>query len=134
MKDSATGQTLQKVEGLWFHSDLVILQAGARIFRVFTAILREKSPVFADMFSFPQPSDPQSADDQTLDRVPVVKMHDDPAELEVFLKAIFDSRYTIAATLLRHSIDWEVVSSQFFHASSEKDSHRRDNWSASSGP
>ncbi|KAJ6582146.1 hypothetical protein B0H19DRAFT_984317 [Mycena capillaripes] len=83
---------LQEVEGLWFHADLIILQAGNRIFRVFTTILKEKSPVFADLFSLPQP-DAESAAVETIGGVPVVKMHDDPAELEMFLKAIFDSNF-----------------------------------------
>lgn len=80
---------LQKVEGLWFPADLVILQVGSRIFRVFTSILKEKSPVFADMFAVPQPP---SADREAIDGVPVVRMHDDPNELEMFLRAMFDAR------------------------------------------
>ncbi|KAJ7751707.1 hypothetical protein B0H16DRAFT_1840144 [Mycena metata] len=95
MTDSATGQNLQEVEGLWFPADLVILQAGTRIFRVFTTILKEKSPIFADMFAIPQPSDP---DVEKIDGVPLVKMHDDPGELESFLKAIFDSEYLFYAS------------------------------------
>ncbi|KAJ7721418.1 hypothetical protein B0H14DRAFT_2642445 [Mycena olivaceomarginata] len=71
-------------------TDLVIPRAGNRIFRVFTTILKDKSSVFADMFSFPQPSVP--GDVETIGGVPVVNMHDDPKELEVFLRAIFDAK------------------------------------------
>ncbi|KAJ7736551.1 hypothetical protein DFH07DRAFT_944377 [Mycena maculata] len=81
---------LEEVPGLWFPADLVILQAGTRIFRVFTTILKEKSPIFADMFSIPQPP---SASLEMFDGVPVVRIPDDPVELEAFLKAIFDSEY-----------------------------------------
>ncbi|KAJ7148521.1 hypothetical protein C8R43DRAFT_1009214 [Mycena crocata] len=87
----------QQVDGLWFPADLVILQAGNHQFRVFTVILKEKSSVFADMFAFPQPHSQSQATHSPLleavDGVPVVTMHDDPLELEVFLKAIFDSDY-----------------------------------------
>ncbi|KAJ7509612.1 hypothetical protein B0H11DRAFT_1960292 [Mycena galericulata] len=80
---------LEEVPGLWFTPDLVILEAGTRKFRVFTTILKEKSPIFADMFALPQPP----TDVETMDGVPVVRMPDDPAELEVFLKAMFDAEY-----------------------------------------
>jgi hypothetical protein len=84
----AAADELRRVEKLWFSPDVVILRAQDRIFRVFVAILKEKSSVFADMFLFPQPP---SSDVESLEGVPVVTLHDDPAELEVFLKAIFDS-------------------------------------------
>ncbi|KAJ7736558.1 hypothetical protein DFH07DRAFT_944382 [Mycena maculata] len=70
---------LQEVPGLWFPADLVILQAG-----------KENSPVFADMFSIPQPP---SADLERIYGVPVVRMPDDPVELEMFSKAVFDAEY-----------------------------------------
>ncbi|KAJ7148517.1 hypothetical protein C8R43DRAFT_1009204 [Mycena crocata] len=82
--------TLQKAENLWFSPDVVILRADTRIFRVFAAILKAQSSVFADMFTFPQPP---SADMETMDGFPVVKLHDDPEEVDVFLKAIFDSSF-----------------------------------------
>ncbi|KAJ6478048.1 hypothetical protein C8R47DRAFT_1198561 [Mycena vitilis] len=80
------GSDLHKVGPLWLSAEAVILRAQDRIFRVFVAILKEKSSVFADMFAFPQPP---SSDTETMDGVPVVTLHDDPVELEVFLKAIF---------------------------------------------
>ncbi|KAJ7364925.1 hypothetical protein DFH08DRAFT_731493 [Mycena albidolilacea] len=81
---------LQKVSQLWFSPDVVILRAQDRIFRVFVAILKQKSSVFADMFTFPLPP---SSDIETIEGVPVVILHDDPDELEVFLKAIFDADF-----------------------------------------
>ncbi|KAJ6592177.1 hypothetical protein DFH09DRAFT_882709, partial [Mycena vulgaris] len=50
-------------------------------------ILKEKYSVFADMFTFPHPSPSM----KTMEGSPVPTLHDDPAEIEVFLKAIFDS-------------------------------------------
>ncbi|KAJ7464364.1 hypothetical protein FB451DRAFT_1094162 [Mycena latifolia] len=86
--------SLQRAEALWFSSEVVILQADTRIFRVFAAILRAQSSVFADMFTFPQPAaGSESAEMETMDGVPVVKLHDNPDEVEVFLKAIFDSSF-----------------------------------------
>ncbi|KAJ6582170.1 hypothetical protein B0H19DRAFT_1061615 [Mycena capillaripes] len=87
--ETAAADGLERVEKLWFSPDVVVLRAQGRIFRVFVAILKEKSSVFADMFTFPQ----SSSDTETLDGSPIVTLHDDPAEVEVFLKAIFDSEF-----------------------------------------
>ncbi|KAJ7751690.1 hypothetical protein B0H16DRAFT_1691275 [Mycena metata] len=82
--------SLQKAEELWFSPDVVILRADTRIFRVFAAILKAQSSVFADMFTFPQPP---SAEMESIDGFPVVELHDKPEDVEVFLKAIFDSSF-----------------------------------------
>ncbi|KAJ7648618.1 hypothetical protein DFH06DRAFT_1095390 [Mycena polygramma] len=83
---------LKRSEQLWFSPDIVILRAQGEVFRVFVAILKAKSSVFADMFTFPQPSS-EAPDIETMEGVPVVTLDDDPAEVEVFLKAIFDSEF-----------------------------------------
>ncbi|KAJ7464362.1 hypothetical protein FB451DRAFT_1094151 [Mycena latifolia] len=82
--------SLQRAEALWFSPEVVILQAGNRVFRVFTAILKAQSSVFADMFSLPQPA---LAEIETMEGSPIVKLQDDPDEVEVFLKSIFDSSF-----------------------------------------
>ncbi|KAJ7509588.1 hypothetical protein B0H11DRAFT_2270009 [Mycena galericulata] len=86
----AENDSLQRAKNLWFSPDVVILRADTRVFRVYPAILKAQSSVFADMFTFPQPP---SADTEMMDGFPVVKLHDDPGEVEVFLKAIFDSSF-----------------------------------------
>ncbi|KAJ7289298.1 hypothetical protein C8J57DRAFT_1114940 [Mycena rebaudengoi] len=89
LMDTTPVAELQKEGSLWFSTEVVILQAGTRIFRVFAAILKEKSSVFADMFALPQPP----TDAETLEGFPVIKLHDDPAEVAVFLRALFDSSF-----------------------------------------
>ncbi|KAJ7464373.1 hypothetical protein FB451DRAFT_1263351 [Mycena latifolia] len=86
----AESDSLQRADALWFSPEVVVLRADTRIFRVFAAILKAQSSVFADMFTFPQPA---SAEMETMDGFPVVKLHDDSEEVEVFLKAIFDSSF-----------------------------------------
>ncbi|KAJ7751702.1 hypothetical protein B0H16DRAFT_1373743 [Mycena metata] len=88
----AGNSSLRKAEELWFSPDVVILRADTCIFRVFAAILKAQSSVFADMFTFPQPP---SADMESIDGFPVVELHDRPEDVEVFLKAIFDSSFFI---------------------------------------
>ncbi|KAJ7166803.1 hypothetical protein C8R46DRAFT_1351066 [Mycena filopes] len=85
-------ESLERAETLWFSPEVVILRAETRIFRVFAAILTAQSSVFADMFTFPQPLT-SGADMESMDGFPVVRVSDDPAEVEVFLKAIFDSSF-----------------------------------------
>ncbi|KAJ7031834.1 hypothetical protein C8F04DRAFT_1396987 [Mycena alexandri] len=82
--------SLQKAEALWFSPEVIILRADTHIFRVFAAILKAQSSVFADMFTFPQPP---SADMESIDGFPVVEVHDKPEDVEIFLKAIFDSSF-----------------------------------------
>jgi hypothetical protein len=64
---------------LWFSPEIVILRAQKCIFRVFVVSwlgsLRQH-------VALPQP--PESEEGETIRGVPVVNMHDDPAELELF--------------------------------------------------
>ncbi|KAJ7436276.1 hypothetical protein B0H11DRAFT_2111045 [Mycena galericulata] len=62
----------------------LILQAANVCFRVYGGFLGDRSPVFRDMLSFPQP-----ADADLMDGVSVVHLSDTPKDLAVFLKALF---------------------------------------------
>ncbi|KAJ6496242.1 hypothetical protein C8R45DRAFT_866176 [Mycena sanguinolenta] len=85
---------LQQAEGLWFSNDsLVVLSAGDKIFRVPKSILAARSSVFQAMFEFPQPAAGADEVSNMIDGSPVVRLHDDPGEVDAFLRAIFDSSY-----------------------------------------
>ncbi|KAJ7747131.1 hypothetical protein DFH07DRAFT_722938, partial [Mycena maculata] len=60
------------------------------LFRVSKSILTARSSVFADMASFPQ-SEGNSKD--MVDGSFVVRLDDSAADVDVFLRAIFDSNY-----------------------------------------
>jgi len=79
----------KRVEDLWFSSD-VVLRAEKSIFHVSKSILAARSSVFRDMVAFPQPP---TGETEMIDGCPVVSLHDSAADVEVFLRAIFDSRY-----------------------------------------
>ncbi|KAJ7159310.1 hypothetical protein C8R43DRAFT_920841 [Mycena crocata] len=82
---------LKQIDGLWFSNDaLIILRAEESIFRVQKSILAARSPVFRGMFEFPQPV---ADGDEMMDGSPVVRLHDSAADVEPFLRAIFDSSY-----------------------------------------
>ncbi|KAJ7142129.1 hypothetical protein C8R43DRAFT_1016403 [Mycena crocata] len=77
-----------RVPELWFEDGNIVIQAGNSQFRLFRSILAARSPVFQDMFSFPQP-----LDSEMIDGCPLVRLHDLEAEAIVFFKAIFDPEF-----------------------------------------
>ncbi|KAJ6452234.1 hypothetical protein C8R45DRAFT_1113107 [Mycena sanguinolenta] len=87
---------LARVEGLWFPTDAIVIRAENKIFRVTGGILAARSTVFRDMIAFPQPD----GDVEKIDGLPVVRLHDSAEDVEVFLRAIFDSSYFMPAPAL----------------------------------
>jgi BTB/POZ domain len=71
---------------LWYEDGTVVLQAGAKQFRVYRGILCSHSPVFHDMLSFPQPPS-----EETFEGQPLVHMPDSPSDLYYFLKTLHDA-------------------------------------------
>jgi hypothetical protein len=82
-------ESLHQVDGLWFSNDTLVIRAENSIFRVSKSILAARSSVFEAMFEFPQST---SDGDRMMDGSQVVRLHDSAAEVESFLRAIFDSR------------------------------------------
>ncbi|KAJ6554170.1 hypothetical protein B0H19DRAFT_143054 [Mycena capillaripes] len=80
-----------RVEDLWFSSDTLVIRAEKRIFRVSRSVLTARSSVFSNMIAFPQPVDAER--EGIIDGSPVVTLLDSGQEVEVFLRAIFDSSY-----------------------------------------
>ena len=74
---------------LWFYDGSVVLKADDTLFRVYSGLLAQLSPVFRDMFAFPQPC---AGDDETYEGCPVVHMPDAADELQPFLRAMHDLR------------------------------------------
>ncbi|KAJ7766188.1 hypothetical protein B0H16DRAFT_1882998 [Mycena metata] len=86
---------LKQADGLWFPADVIILRAEGIIFRVPKSILGARSVVFQGMFELPQPAADGDAgmENETMDGIPVVHLHDSAKDVDVFLRAIFDSSY-----------------------------------------
>lgn len=74
-------------EEFWYPDGSIILVAGDVEFRVYKGILAKHSPVFEDMFSLPQPSDPTSSASPAQDVCPVVHLSDSPEDLRHVLRA-----------------------------------------------
>ncbi|KAF7298760.1 hypothetical protein MIND_00823500 [Mycena indigotica] len=76
--------TTHRCEELWFEDGNIVLQAGATQYKVYRGTMARNSPVFHDMLGFPQP-----AEAETVEGLPLVKLHDDAEEVTPFLKALF---------------------------------------------
>ncbi|KAJ7771384.1 hypothetical protein DFH07DRAFT_734629 [Mycena maculata] len=85
---------LRRVDDLWFPRDTIVIRAEDTIFQVSSSILAARSTVFRDMVAFPQPP---SEDTEIMDGSPVVRLQDAAADVEVFLRAIFDSSFFMPA-------------------------------------
>ncbi|KAJ6590088.1 hypothetical protein DFH09DRAFT_909150 [Mycena vulgaris] len=84
----------KRVPDLWFPDANLILRTEDTLFRVHSGILAARSTVFGDMITVPQPLYPEGP---TFDGHPIVYLHDSAAEVEVFLRAVFDSNFFMPA-------------------------------------
>lgn len=75
----------KKDDEFWFADGTISLVASDVEFRVYKGILETHSPVFADMFSLPQPH---------ADVGPVVHLVDSAKDLRHVLRALFPSKET----------------------------------------
>jgi hypothetical protein len=81
--------TPTKVDDLWFSRDTIVIRAENKMFQVSSSILAARSAVFRDMLAFPQPT---GDDTEKVDGSPVVHLPESARDVEVFLRAIYDSR------------------------------------------
>ncbi|KAF8193261.1 hypothetical protein K438DRAFT_1589597 [Mycena galopus ATCC 62051] len=107
-----------RVEDLWFFDGSLVIKAGAKLFRVYKAQLAARSTVFKAMI---ESGIPENQGDELIDGIPVVVLHDAAEDVEVFLRAIFDSSYfmpsperayftdVIAILRLSHKYDVEYL-------------------------
>jgi hypothetical protein len=69
---------------IWYGDGSVVLQARGTQFRVYWGVLAQQSSFFRDMQNLPQPPDQPS-----VDGCPVIELHDDVADVEYLLRALF---------------------------------------------
>ncbi|OBZ74901.1 hypothetical protein A0H81_05169 [Grifola frondosa] len=72
-------------EVIWFDDGNIILIAGDTSFRVYKGLLAQRSEIFSDLFTVPQPLDAEE-----IDGCPVVRLSDSPQDLKYFLQIIFN--------------------------------------------
>ncbi|KAJ7760100.1 hypothetical protein DFH07DRAFT_940030 [Mycena maculata] len=88
MDTDSQPKEFQRVQELWFEDGNIVVRAETSQFRVYRGFLATRSPVFQDMFSFPQP-----LDSELVDGCPLVVLPDPAPHVIVFLRAIFDSSF-----------------------------------------
>ena len=71
---------------IWYNDGNVVILAEDIAFRVYQGILSSVSPLFADLFSLPQPDGLEM-----IDGCPVVHMSDSPTDLRHFLSIVTKS-------------------------------------------
>ncbi|PPQ82404.1 hypothetical protein CVT26_013319 [Gymnopilus dilepis] len=71
----------------WFDDGNIILQAENTQYKVHRSLLANQSVVFRDMFSMPQPANP----DPVVDACPVVPLSDKAADIEHVLSLFYDN-------------------------------------------
>ncbi|KJA26853.1 hypothetical protein HYPSUDRAFT_84257 [Hypholoma sublateritium FD-334 SS-4] len=84
----------EKVPELWFTDADVVLQAGAKLFRVHRSILSARSTIFGDMFAIPHPGRGKGVNVVTKDdSYTYICLPDDAIDVHRFFLAIFDASY-----------------------------------------
>ncbi|KAJ6519047.1 hypothetical protein C8R45DRAFT_885299 [Mycena sanguinolenta] len=79
---------------LWFSDGSVVLQAQTTQFRVHLGVLPKHSSIFRDMQALPQPPD-----EPTFEGCPIVRLLDDPTDLEYVLNTLYDPAFLAQKTL-----------------------------------
>ncbi|KAJ4477208.1 hypothetical protein J3R30DRAFT_3483321 [Lentinula aciculospora] len=82
---STSGNSPHIVSDLWYSDGNLILETEDSSFKVYSGLLAQKSSVFRDMFTFPQPTGNEN--------VPSVRLFDSTEDLTWFLKAILDPEF-----------------------------------------
>ncbi|KAJ7200895.1 hypothetical protein GGX14DRAFT_571906 [Mycena pura] len=79
-----------RVDDLWFEDGSLVIKAEEKLFRISKCLLAARSTIFKDMLSFPPVPDGEM---ELIDGIPVVTLSDSAKDVEVFLRAIFDSSF-----------------------------------------
>ncbi|KAF7977014.1 hypothetical protein HWV62_4956 [Athelia sp. TMB] len=74
---------------IWFEDGNIVLQAGGTQFKVYRGLLAESSPVFADMFSIPQPL----TNENLMEGCAVVHLTDSVSDVTFVLEALFQRKH-----------------------------------------
>ncbi|KAF7973181.1 hypothetical protein HWV62_15877 [Athelia sp. TMB] len=81
---------------IWFEDGNIVLQAGGIQFKVYRGLLAESSPVFADMFSIPQPL----TNENLVEGCAVVHLTDSVSDVTFVLEALFQRKKPLAIEIV----------------------------------
>lgn len=96
---------------LWFADGNIIIQVSypdktqERLYKLHRGVLGHHSTIFKDLFEVAS-----SNSSQTFEGLPFVDLHDDPADLDYFLRALYDPLWSV--TLIAPSYALSVFSNE----------------------
>lgn len=98
----------------YFDDGNIILEVQSIRFRVYRGILAASSPIFADMFSVPQPPLPA---EELVDGCPVVELSDSADDWTYVLKALFERRQALYLyhIVLQENLNYKVQLHIYIH-------------------
>ena len=75
---------------IWLEDGNIVLQAEDTQFKVHRGLLARVSPIFADVFSVPQPSQPEGDLNSVVDGCSVLRLQDSSQDVQHLLWALYD--------------------------------------------
>lgn len=86
------GTSSKKHSSLWLLDGNIVLIDERRsiLFRIHKSMLSRQSQVFSDMFALPTAITTPAGDDDTLEDLPLIRMHDSAEDLEALLTYLYD--------------------------------------------
>ncbi|TFK32848.1 hypothetical protein BDQ12DRAFT_472799 [Crucibulum laeve] len=100
---------------IWYPDGSILLLAHHTLFKLYSGLLAARSSVFSDMLSFPPPTEGEELE---YEGKPVVRIYDDPQDVEVFLRALTDPSFyepppspttlLLTTSILRLSLKYDV--------------------------
>lgn len=75
---------------IWLEDGSIILQAENMQFKVHRGLLARLSPIFADVFSVPQPAPHQDNADLVVDGCTILQLQDSAQDVQYLLSALYD--------------------------------------------
>ncbi|KAJ7173926.1 hypothetical protein C8R43DRAFT_1119323 [Mycena crocata] len=93
----AESRSESRVSDLWFSGSTVVIRAENKLFKLPGAIWAAKSTVFSDLMVLPA-----SDEGERIDGCLVMRLDESAQDVEVFLRAIFDSSYFMPAPIPVH--------------------------------
>lgn len=91
-EDASESVTPVRSGDIWYEDGNIVLQAEHTQYKVYRGILAKSSPVFEDMFSFPQPP---ASEVEMVDGCFVVHLSDSAEEVRYILQALFERRCVV---------------------------------------
>lgn len=76
---------------------MIALRAENVTFKAHREVLRRSSSLFHDVLSLPQPP---SSDDDVYDGCPLITLQEPAEDVELFLRVLYDGRYTFIAYMM----------------------------------